>query len=100
MPEGSAAVTTLNGVCKVIGVAKIVTQSPSIVVAEVTAYAVIRRYTPYSGSSSLFVGVNFVWVYYVENRTEKSLDPIKEKEKYEGCKEHLPTRLINWIYPR
>ena len=41
--EGSAAVTTVNGVDKVIGVVETMTQSPSIVAADVTAYAVMRR---------------------------------------------------------
>ena len=55
LAEGSAAVMTLNGVGNVVGVPETVTQSPSVVKAEVTAYAVIKRYSP--GSSRLFTHV-------------------------------------------
>lgn len=43
--EGSGAVTTLHGVCNVTCVSDIVTQSPSVVNAEVAEYAVMMRYT-------------------------------------------------------
>lgn len=43
--EGSGPATTLNGDGNVTGVAEIVTQSPSVVNAEVTEYAVMIRYT-------------------------------------------------------
>lgn len=44
--EGSAAVTTLNGVGSVTDVSEIVTQSPSVENAELMEYAVMIRYTP------------------------------------------------------
>ena len=52
LAEGSTAVMILNGVGNVVGVPETVTQSPSVVKAEVTAYAVIMRYFP--GLSGLF----------------------------------------------
>ncbi len=45
MAEGSGPVPTLNGAGSVTGVPEIVTQSPSVVNAEVTEYAVIMRIT-------------------------------------------------------
>lgn len=48
--EGSVVATTRNGLGSVTGVPETVTQSPSVVNAEVVEYAVMMRYTPTSGS--------------------------------------------------
>ena len=54
--EGSGVALTLNGVDSVIGVLVNVTQSPSVVKAELIEYAVTMKYTPMIGGS-LFMRV-------------------------------------------
>ena len=59
--EGSGAALTLNGVDNVKGVPVSVTQSPSVIKAELTEYAVTMKYTPIIGGTLFMRVISLGW---------------------------------------
>ncbi len=77
---------TLKGVGKVVGVPETVTQSPSVVNADVTEYAVMMRYNAFL-LPTLFFRLNILRILQEQHKTDGSHEGIRKAQR-----NHLPIR--------